>query len=109
MRIWIFNDVSCRNGTLSLVYHTFWTFIFIVYFILKVGPEGKVIGIEHIKELVDMSRKNIKKDRPELLESQRIVLIHGDGRKGYPEEAPYDCMYIYSLNNRSFSFFFYLL
>jgi len=39
-----------------------------------------------------MSRRNIQKDRPELLETQRIVLVHGDGRKGYPEEAPYDCM-----------------
>lgn len=41
-----------------------------------------------------MSKKNIQKDRPDLLESQRIILIHGDGREGYPEEAPYDCMYI---------------
>lgn len=94
MRIGIFNDMPCRNGTLLLFYSTFWIFTLIIYSILKVGPEGKVVGIEHIKELVDMSRKNIQKDRPDLLESQRIILVHGDGRKGYPEEAPYDCMYI---------------
>lgn len=53
-----------------------------------------------------MSKKNIQKDRPDLLESQRIILIHGDGREGYPEEAPYDCMYII---HWILVFFFYLL
>jgi len=96
-------DIGCGSGYLTaclaemvtlLLFFPLLELYLNIYFILKVGPEGKVVGIEHIKELVDMSRKNIKKDRPELLESQRVILVHGDGRKGYPEEAPYDCIHV---------------
>ncbi|GES88411.1 protein-L-isoaspartate(D-aspartate) O-methyltransferase-like isoform X1 [Rhizophagus clarus] len=75
-------DIGCGSGYLTACLAE------------MVGPEGKVVGIEHIKELVDMSRKNIQKDRPELLESQRVILVHGDGREGYLEEAPYDCIHV---------------
>ena len=27
-----------------------------------VGPEGRVVGIEHVQELVDWSRSNVQKD-----------------------------------------------
>lgn len=43
--------------------------------ILQVGPKGKVIGIDHIKELVDDSISNVKKDDPSLITSGRIKLI----------------------------------
>lgn len=33
------------------------------------------MGIDHIKELVDFSRDNIRKDHPELLESGQVELI----------------------------------
>ncbi|CAG8528129.1 5205_t:CDS:1 [Acaulospora morrowiae] len=59
-----------------------------------VGSEGKVIGIEHIPQLVDMAKSNVQKDRPEFLESNRIEFLVGDGRNGYPEEAPYDCIHV---------------
>ncbi|RIA92053.1 O-methyltransferase [Glomus cerebriforme] len=75
-------DVGCGSGYLTTC------------FAEMVGPEGKVIGMEHIKGLVDLSRKNIQKDRPDLLESQRVILVYGDGRKGYPEEALYDCIHV---------------
>lgn len=39
------------------------------------GPKGKVIGIDHIKELVDDSVNNVKKDDPDLISSGRIKLI----------------------------------
>lgn len=42
---------------------------------LQVGPKGKVIGIDHIKELVDDSINNVKKDDPSLIASGRIKLI----------------------------------
>lgn len=42
---------------------------------LQVGPKGKVIGIEHIKELVDDSINNVKKDDPSLITSGRVKLI----------------------------------
>lgn len=39
------------------------------------GPKGKVIGIDHIKELVDDSISNVKKDDPSLITSGRVKLI----------------------------------
>lgn len=42
---------------------------------LQVGPKGKVIGIDHIKELVDDSINNVKKDDPSLITSGRVKLI----------------------------------
>ena len=41
----------------------------------QVGPTGCVVGIEHIKELVDQSVKNVQKDSPDLLKEERIELI----------------------------------
>ncbi|KAE8602265.1 hypothetical protein XENTR_v10013930 [Xenopus tropicalis] len=59
-----------------------------------VGPKGKVVGIDHIKELVDDSINNVKKDDTTLLSSGRVKLLVGDGRMGYPEEAPYDAIHV---------------
>ena len=41
----------------------------------QVGPKGKVIGIDHIKELVDESVNNVTKDDPSLISSGRVKLI----------------------------------
>jgi len=59
-----------------------------------VGEKGKVVGIEHIKELVDLSIKNINKHHADLIKSKRIIIVLGDGRKGYKEEGPYDCIHV---------------
>ncbi|XP_060687716.1 protein-L-isoaspartate(D-aspartate) O-methyltransferase isoform X2 [Hemiscyllium ocellatum] len=63
-------------------------------FARMVGPSGRVVGIEHIKELVNDSINNVKKDDPTLLSSGRIKFLVGDGRQGYPEEAPYDAIHV---------------
>ncbi|XP_007458818.1 PREDICTED: protein-L-isoaspartate(D-aspartate) O-methyltransferase isoform X5 [Lipotes vexillifer] len=63
-------------------------------FARMVGPSGKVIGIDHIKELVDDSVNNVRKDDPMLLSSGRVQLVVGDGRMGYAEEAPYDAIHV---------------
>lgn len=39
------------------------------------GEKGKVIGIDHIQSLVDFSISNIRKDKPWLLESDRVQLL----------------------------------
>ncbi|XP_036831591.1 protein-L-isoaspartate(D-aspartate) O-methyltransferase isoform X2 [Oncorhynchus mykiss] len=88
-------DVGSGSGILSAC------------FARMVGPKGKVIGIDHIKELVDDSITNVKKDDPGLITSGRIKLIAcewqllpiccltvGDGRMGHPEEAPYDAIHV---------------
>ncbi|XP_023991072.1 l-isoaspartyl protein carboxyl methyltransferase, like isoform X2 [Salvelinus sp. IW2-2015] len=59
-----------------------------------VGPSGKVVGIEHIDELVQTSVRNVRADDPELLSSGRIRLVVGDGRLGYPDGAPYDAIHV---------------
>ncbi|XP_073667556.1 protein-L-isoaspartate(D-aspartate) O-methyltransferase isoform X1 [Paramisgurnus dabryanus] len=75
-------DVGSGSGILS------------VCFARMVGPKGKVIGIDHIKELVDDSVNNVKKDDPSLISSGRLKLMVGDGRMGHTEEAPYDAIHV---------------
>lgn len=45
---------------------------------VMMGETGTAVGIDHIPELVEMSKANIEKDNPELLSSGRIVLKVGD-------------------------------
>uniref|UniRef100_A0A8C3L2E2 Protein-L-isoaspartate O-methyltransferase n=1 Tax=Chrysolophus pictus TaxID=9089 RepID=A0A8C3L2E2_CHRPC len=63
-------------------------------FARMVGPTGKAVGVEHIKELVNESIRNVKEDDPTLLSSGRVKLVVGDGRQGYPDEAPYDAIHV---------------
>lgn len=47
------------------------------------GQSGKVVGIDHIPELVDWSIQNLKQDGLEqALESKEIEMVAGDGRLG---------------------------
>lgn len=55
----------------------------------KVGSSGKVVGVEHIRELVDSARRNIHKNHPDYYQ---LEFVAGDGRLGYEEDAPFDCM-----------------
>ncbi|CAJ0582744.1 unnamed protein product, partial [Mesorhabditis spiculigera] len=49
-----------------------------------VTPRGKVVGIEHIDELVNKSLQNIKKHHSDLIKSGHLEVIAGDGRLGHP-------------------------
>ena len=55
---------------------------------------GQVYGIEHIHELVEKSVANIRKSDAELIDSGKIKIVEGDGRKGLAEYAPYDCIHV---------------
>jgi protein-L-isoaspartate(D-aspartate) O-methyltransferase len=61
-----------------------------------VKPSGKVIGIDHIQALTDMAINNTQKsaEGKGLLETGAIRFVTGDGRKGYPEGAPYDAIHV---------------
>jgi protein-L-isoaspartate(D-aspartate) O-methyltransferase len=59
-----------------------------------IGDKGVVVGIEHIKELCDFAKKNISKNHKHLLDSKNLILIEGDGREGYSECAPYNCIHV---------------
>ncbi|XP_020885311.1 protein-L-isoaspartate O-methyltransferase 2 isoform X2 [Arabidopsis lyrata subsp. lyrata] len=64
-------------------------------FALMVGAEGRVVGVDHIPELVDMSIKNIEKSvAASLLKKGSLSLHVGDGRKGWQEFAPYDAIHV---------------
>ena len=56
--------------------------------------KGCVVGIEHIQDLYEFGIKNISKSHKNLLDSQKIKLIKGDGRFGWEKEAPYDCIHV---------------
>eukprot|EP00484_Ammonia_sp_Unknown_P001580 CAMPEP_0197020910 /NCGR_PEP_ID=MMETSP1384-20130603/1772_1 /TAXON_ID=29189 /ORGANISM="Ammonia sp." /LENGTH=232 /DNA_ID=CAMNT_0042448633 /DNA_START=101 /DNA_END=799 /DNA_ORIENTATION=+ len=59
-----------------------------------VGDKGKVIGVEHIQELVDLSLVNLNKHHADLLKTKRVEIVCGDGRQGYAKEAPYDAIHV---------------
>lgn len=51
------------------------------------GADGKVVGIEHIKELAELGRENMAKsaEGAAMLESGKVRFVVGDGRKGWVE------------------------
>lgn len=61
-----------------------------------VGPNGTVIGVDHIQGLVDMANNNFAKseDGRKLLESKRVRFVKADGRLGFPEGGPYDAIHV---------------
>ena len=50
-----------------------------------VGKSGKVIGIDHLQGLVDLSRQNILKKDKYLLDGGQVKLFFGDGWDGCPD------------------------
>ncbi|KAJ3687504.1 hypothetical protein LUZ61_016668 [Rhynchospora tenuis] len=64
-------------------------------FAMMVGPQGYVVGVEHIPELVSFSIDNIKKSVAAPLLNGGSLSIHAaDGRQGWPELAPYDAIHV---------------
>lgn len=61
-----------------------------------VKPDGRVVGVEHIQELVELSKENTSKSSEgrELLEKGILRYVKGDGRLGFVEEAPYDAIHV---------------
>jgi protein-L-isoaspartate(D-aspartate) O-methyltransferase len=69
-------DVGSGSGYLAAVLHHL------------VSPGGKVVGIEHIPQLVDESIANLKRDGlSNALEKGEVVILSGDGRLGYAQEG----------------------
>ena len=51
------------------------------------NDKGKVIGIEHIKDLYNWGIGNMSKNHKNLIDNKTIELILGDGRLGYNNYA----------------------
>lgn len=62
--------------------------------ISQVGEAGRVVGIDHIKELVELSIANTSRNHSQLMSSSTLQYVVGDGRKGYSQGAPYDCIHV---------------
>ena len=76
-------DVGSGSGYLSAAMAT------------MVGPSGKVVGIDHIPELVDWSRANVERDGKQPLVDSGVLELHvKDGFGGCPEKGPYDCIHV---------------
>ncbi|KAF8424117.1 protein-L-isoaspartate O-methyltransferase [Tirmania nivea] len=61
-----------------------------------VAPNGKVTGIDHIPQITSLSIANLRKSpvMSGMLDSGLISIVTGDGRQGYPPNAPYDAIHV---------------
>lgn len=55
---------------------------------------GKVVGVEHIPELYKKGLENLSKSHKKLIDDGTIILKESDGRNGYSEYSPYDCIHV---------------
>jgi protein-L-isoaspartate(D-aspartate) O-methyltransferase len=66
-----------------------------------VGPTGKVVSVEIIKELIQNAQASVKQ-----LGLNHVEIIEGDGGYGYEKEAPYDrAMFTAGANDLPGSFY----
>uniref|UniRef100_A0A4X1VQB1 Protein-L-isoaspartate(D-aspartate) O-methyltransferase n=1 Tax=Sus scrofa TaxID=9823 RepID=A0A4X1VQB1_PIG len=72
-------------------------------FARMVGPSGKVIGIDHIKELVDDSINNVRKDDPMLLSSGRVQLV-GEYQKALKISSLDNFFFLFGLTSSMWKF-----
>ncbi|CAI5953589.1 unnamed protein product [Closterium sp. NIES-64] len=62
---------------------------------LLLAPTGKAVGVEHIPELVERSKRDMARSAAgHLLESGVIALHTGDGRQGWLHDSPYDAIHV---------------
>ncbi|XP_008468531.1 protein-L-isoaspartate(D-aspartate) O-methyltransferase-like [Diaphorina citri] len=55
---------------------------------------AKVYAIEHVKNLCKRAMKNIRRGAPAIALAENFEFVCADGRRGYPDAAPYDVIYI---------------
>ncbi len=85
------------------------------YFCLLRGTKGRVIGIDHIAELVEWSHNNVQREgKGDLLKVHEqskvpttsvekslssnawppLILVEGNGYQGFPAAAPFDAIHV---------------
>jgi protein-L-isoaspartate(D-aspartate) O-methyltransferase len=75
-------DVGSGSGYLCAVFH-------------HLVPGGIVVGMDHIPELVNWSKGNLRQDGlGPSLDKGEIVTVTGDGRQGYSGLAQYDVIHV---------------
>ncbi|CAD8189348.1 unnamed protein product [Paramecium octaurelia] len=58
------------------------------------SQQSKVIGVEHVPELVEKSIKNLSQAYNQQLIDKQIQIIKGDGRLGFEQEGPYQAIHV---------------
>jgi len=56
--------------------------------------KGRVYGIDAWRELVDLSRANMKKEDSDLFDSGTVSLQYGDGWEGLPDAGPFNAIHV---------------
>ena len=56
---------------------------YVLELLSKLNPNGKIFGIERIKKLAESSKEKLKN-------CKNVTVIHGDGSKGFAQQAPFD-------------------
>ena len=78
-------DVGCGSGYLLATFYELCK---------KTDGSAAVYGIEHIEQLAEFSRINVRKSYGAQLDSGAIQVICGDGREGYAAGSPYDVIHV---------------
>ena len=79
-------DVGSGSGYLAAVFHRM---------LAAAGADGKVVGIDHIPQLVVQSEQNLAADGlSDALKSDAIRLVCGDGRQGWAQGSPYRVIHV---------------
>lgn len=75
-------DVGCGSGYLTAC-------------LARLADENaKTYGIDVVPELVELARTNFAKGDQDLIDSGRVVLKHGNGWQGLPQEGPFDAIHV---------------
>ena len=80
-------DVGSGSGYLTACFYRY----------IKAKGENantRVVGIEHQKALVELSKENLNSDDRLMLESGNMMIVEGDGRKGHAALGPYDAIHV---------------
>mmetsp|Transcript_3938 Transcript_3938/g.3353 ORF Transcript_3938/g.3353 Transcript_3938/m.3353 type:complete len:110 (+) Transcript_3938:550-879(+) len=56
--------------------------------------DSKTYAVDHIQGILDQAKENIMKHHKEYIDDGRIEFVCKDARKGVPEHAPYDVIFV---------------
>lgn len=56
--------------------------------------DSKTYALDHIGKIVDIAKVNISKNHKKYIDDGRIEFVVADGRKGLPECAPFDVIFV---------------
>ncbi len=66
---------------------------YVLALLSELSPNGKIFGIERIKELAESSQEKLK-------DYNNVKVIYGNGSKGLPEEAPLERILVSAASNK---------